>query len=163
MPSIWTTLLSSFGGGGDMVGAVILGLATAFTAYHAIAELLHLRLLNFALLSVLTLVIGLVVRVQCKLAWQETEYLRVPPQTRVTLAFDFSDSTAASFESVRFLCTMRDAGFAAAFKQLNREIEFQPDSPEAVADQRAAQRKSRFWTIVIVAIALYCWVKGVLK
>ncbi len=99
-PSIWITLLSSFGGGGDMIGAVVLGIAAAFTGYHAIAELLHLRLLNFVLLSVLTLVIGLFVRAQYKFAWQDTEYLRVPPQSRVTLAFDFSDSTGGAFESV---------------------------------------------------------------
>jgi hypothetical protein len=111
----------------------------------------------------MTLIFGFLARITYKSAWQETEYLRVPPQTRVTLAFDFSDSTAAPFESVKFLCTMRDAGFAAAFKQLNRESEFQTGSTEAVADKRAAQRKSRFWTIVIVAIALYFWVRGLLK
>jgi hypothetical protein len=160
---IWITLLSSFGGGGDMIGAVVLGVAAAFTGYHAIAELLHLSLLNFAVLSVVTLVIGLFARAQYKFAWQVTEYLRVPPQTRVTLAFDFSDSTAAPFEAVKFLCTMRDAGFAAAFKQLNCESEFRPGSPEAVADQRAGQRKFRFWTIVIVAIAFYFLMKDLLK
>ncbi len=58
---------------------------------------------------------------------------------------------------------MRDAGFAAAFKQLNRAREFQPGSPEAIADQRAAQRKFRFWATVIVAIALYFMVKDFLK
>jgi hypothetical protein len=162
-PNFWSTLLSSFGGGGDMIGAVVLGLAAAFTGYNAIAELLHLRLLNFALLSMLTLVIGLFARGQYRFAWQDTEYLRVPPQTSVTLAFDFSDSTGGAFESVRFLCTMRDAGFAAAFKQLNRENEYRPGSAEAVADQRAARRKFTFWAIVMVAIALYFLVKDLLK
>jgi hypothetical protein len=161
-PDFRSTLLSSFGGGGDMVGAVVMGLATAFTGFNAIAGLLHLNLDKFGSFSLMTLIFGFIARFTFKQAWEQTEYLRVAPQTSVTLAFDFSDSTGGAFESVRFLCTMRDAGFAAAFKQLNRESEFQPGSPQAVADQRAAQRKFRFWTIV-VAIGLYFFVKDLLK
>jgi hypothetical protein len=87
-PSLWVTLLSGFGGGGDMLGAVGLGAATAFTGYHALAGLLHLSLRDFAMFSVLTLVFGSIAWYQCKVAWHDTEYLRVPPQTRVTLEQD---------------------------------------------------------------------------
>jgi hypothetical protein len=159
VPNQWATLLSGFGGSGDMIGAVVFGIAAAFTGYHALDELLHLRMLNAGLLTALTLFLGFIVRTMVKSEWSNTAYLRVPDQTSVTKAFDFSDSTGGAFEAVRFLCTMRDAGFATAFRDLNLQREYRPDSPRALADQKVAKRKFRFWAAVMAAIALYFMVK----
>lgn len=84
-------------------------------------------------------------------------------QTSVTQAFDYSDSKAAPFESDKFTCTMRDERFAAAFRDLNRQFEFDPNSLAAVDDRRAARRE--FWTVgvVVAAIALFFLIRELLK
>jgi hypothetical protein len=146
-----------------MIGAIAFGAAAAFTGYQTLAALLHLNPKHAAMFIVLTMAFGLLARYQFKLAWCGTEYLRVAPQTSVTLAFVFSDNSAAPFESARFLCTVRNAEFAAAFVELNRQIEFRPGSPEAVADQHAANRHSWIWFVGIGAIGLYFLVKDLLR
>jgi hypothetical protein len=54
---------------------------------------------------------------------------------------------------------MRDAGFAAAFKEINHQRAYRPSSPRAQADQQVAKRKFRLWVAFVVAIALYFIVK----
>jgi len=157
-PSVSTTLLSGFGAGGDMLGAVALGIAAAFTSYLALTELFRARWSACALFAGISLVFGLLARFQAKSAWRDTAHLRVAPQSSVTTAFDFGDCSAGPFETGRFLCTMRDAHFAAAFSELNRALEYLPNSAVAKAEQRAGQRKLWIWVLVFLAVAvLLAW------
>jgi hypothetical protein len=162
-PSVSTTLLSGFGAGGDMLGAVALGIAAVFTGYLALTELFRARWSACALFAGISLVFGLLARLQAKTAWQNTAHLRVLPQSSVTLAFDFGDCSAGPFETERFLCTMRDARFAAAFNELNRDLEYRPDSAVAMAEQRAGQRKLWLWALVFVVVAVLFEIRNYLK
>ncbi len=153
-PNLLANVLSSFSGG-EMFAAAGLGAAAAFTAYHALDELLHGRMAHFAVFAGLTAIFGLLARFQGKVAWRETEHLRVAAQTSVTKAFDYSDNEPAPFESARFSCTMRDERFAAAFKSLNRHLEYEPGSMAARADRRSANRQAWVVGIVVAALALF--------
>lgn len=160
--SLVQTIGSSFATG-DMFAALGFGAAALFTLRHALGELLPLRASHFAMFAVLTLAFGLLAWFQGRQAWAKTQHLRVVPQTAVTRAFDFSDVAAAPFESDRFSCTMRDERFATALRDLNRRREFDPHSPEAAADRRAARRE--FWTVgfFVAAIALFFLIRDLLK
>lgn len=140
-----------------MMGSAMFAVAAMWTGYHAIDELLHGRMMIFMLFAVLCTVFGLIANFLRKSAWRETEGDRIQPQTAVTRAFDYTDNDPPPFESPRYECTMRNERFAAAFKALNHEIEFVPDSPEALADQRDADR--RFWgvgaVIAVIVLLLY--------
>ena len=54
-------------------------------------------------------------------AWRETARRRVPPQTEVTRAFDFSPTGAPLFGELGFVCSIRNADFARAFVAANQE------------------------------------------
>ena len=153
-PSFLANVVSSFSSG-DMFAAAGLGAAAAFTAYHALDELLRGRTSHFAVFAGLAGIFGLLARFQGKLAWRDTEYFRVAAQTTVTKAFDYSDNEPAPFESARFSCTMRDERFAAAFKSLNRHLEYEPGSTAAQADRRSANRQAWVVGIVVAALALF--------
>jgi hypothetical protein len=72
----------------------------------------------------------------------------VPRQTSVTLAFDFGpDISDALDPGERRIYTMRDAVFAEAFVQLNRDRVWAPDP----AAERA---EARVWTGALVLLAL---------
>lgn len=79
---------------------------------------------------------------------------RVPPQSSVTEAFDFSDDVREGFEPHRFVCTIRDGGFAQAFAALNRERLWQADSPKAQAQRRSSNRKFLLLVAVIAVFVL---------
>lgn len=146
-----------------MFGAVGLGAAAAFTAYHALDELVRGRTSHFAVFAGLTGIFGVLGLFQAKSAWRDAEYFRVPAQTTVTKAFDYSDNEPAPFESARFACTMRDERFAAAFRLLNRHLEYQPGSTAAQADRRSANRQTWIVGIVVAALALFFIARDFLK
>jgi hypothetical protein len=54
-------------------------------------------------------------------AWRQNAYRRVAPQTRITLAFDFSERYAPLFEAARCTITIRNPAFAESFRTLNRQ------------------------------------------
>ena len=161
-PGLLANVLSSFSSG-NMFAAAGLGAAAAFTAYHALDELLQGRASHFAVFGGLTGVFGLLAWFQGKLAWRDTEYFRVPAPTTVTKAFDYSDNEPAPFESARFTCTMRDERFAAAFRSLNRHLEYQHGSTAAQADRRSANRQAWIVGIVVAALALFFAARDFLK
>lgn len=81
-------------------------------------------------------------------AWWTTRNYMVPRQTSVTLAFDFGpDISDALDPAERRIYTMRDAVFAEAFVQLNRDRVWAPDP----AAERA---EARVWTGALVLLAL---------
>jgi hypothetical protein len=157
VPTRLSQVLSSFATG-DMLGALFPALGAAFFGYVGIGDLLRgsswMRAagpLGFAAF------LALIAWYQRRHVWRDTLHLRVVPQTDVTRAFDFSDNVAPAFEPPRFACTMRNAGFAAAFATLNADRAWVAHSPQAKADRRRAKRS--FWLIgaVVLALALFGW------
>ena len=53
--------------------------------------------------------------------WRDTERLRVPAQTDVTLSCDYSDDLAGPFQTQRRIWAVRDPSFFEAFRNANRE------------------------------------------
>jgi len=53
--------------------------------------------------------------------WRDTRRFRVPPQTEVTLACDFSDDISEAFEGERRVYAIRDEGFAEELAAANRD------------------------------------------
>ena len=84
-----------------------------------------------------------------------TARLRVPPQTSVTLACDYSDDLSEPFDGERRLYAIRDAGFAEAFAALNREAAWNPAAPRA----RRARRGRGIAAVlaILVAAAALLW------
>jgi hypothetical protein len=152
-PSLAARLALDFGSF-ENVGAVALGAAALFFAYLALKFLLRADLIGVSLPLVMCLVLAWAARHQLRLGWRATGYRRLPPTSDITRAFDFSDDIAEPFEPPRFVCTVRDAHFAAAFGPLNRDRVWSAASPAAVADRRAARR--RLWLIggVLATLAL---------
>jgi hypothetical protein len=54
--------------------------------------------------------------------WQGTKRFRVPPQTSVTRAFDYSDELGSMVEGRRRVYTIQDGGFAERFASINGEL-----------------------------------------
>ncbi|RZL88286.1 MAG: hypothetical protein EOP82_23930 [Variovorax sp.] len=153
MPTPLGKVLSSFATG-EMLGAVFPGLAAAFVVWLALKDLFHGQWLRAAVMLGVAFFFGLIAWSQRRHVWRDTEHLRVPPQSDITEAFDFSDDVAAVFEPPRFICTVRDARFAEAFAALNRERRWVAHSPAAIAGRQQARRKT--WLIggIIAAIVL---------
>ena len=149
--SLLATLTSGFTKG-EMLGAVFFAAAALFCAFHAVDELVHLRLSSSAIFALLASVFAWIARVQQRQAWAETEHLRVLSQSSVTTAFDFTDSIGPEFESARFKCSMRDPSFAAAFSKLNEQNNFSASSPRAVADRRSGRRQ--MWAVAAGAAVI---------
>jgi hypothetical protein len=84
-----------------------------------------------------------------------TERFRVPPQTSVSKAFDFSNNIADAFDRPRHVYAMRDRNFAAQFIAANHNAIWDPAQPSA---QRAANLR-RVVTIiaVLVMVAFVAW------
>ena len=55
-------------------------------------------------------------------AWNQNTYRRIAPQTTITLAFDFSKSYAPLWKAARRTYAMRNAAFAQAFINLNKQF-----------------------------------------
>jgi len=110
---------------------------------------------SFATMDMLGAVFGLIAWAQANAVWQQTARFRVPPQSDVTIAFDFSDDTAPAFESARFVCTMRNTAFANAFRALNIEHEYLPASPQAQAERRRSNRLLWIFGALLAAFALW--------
>ena len=147
-------LLSSFATL-DMLGAVFPALAALFLLYLALGDLFHGRGTRMGVELGIGGVFGLIAWAQARAVWNETEHLRVPPQSDVTIAFDFSDDTAPAFESARFICTMRNPTFANAFRVLNIEREYLPASPQAQAERRRSNRL--MWVVAAMLVAFALW------
>jgi len=149
----FSDVLSSFSTA-EMFGAVFPGIAALFVGWLTLKQLWRGQWATATVTLVLALFFGLIAWYQRRHVWRDTAYLRVPPQSPIAQAFDFSDCCAAPFEPARFVCTVRDADFAAAFEALNRQQLWVANSPAAVAARREANRKT--WLIggIVAALAL---------
>jgi hypothetical protein len=150
---IWAKVLSSFSTA-EMLGAVFPGIAAVFVLWLVLKHLLSGDLVVAGVFSLLALFFASIALLQRRQVWRATEHLRVPRQSDITRAFDFSDNVAPAFEPPRFVCSVRDPAFAQAFEQLNLDREWVPNSPAAKADRRKARLKT--WAIgaVVGALAL---------
>jgi hypothetical protein len=84
-----------------------------------------------------------------------TRRLRIPAQTSVTLAFDFSDDLSEIFDESRRLYAIRNERFATEFESLNRDRVWQPGAPNARAAR--ARRKVVYYAVAAIAIATTVW------
>jgi len=124
-------LLAAFGTAGVAVFVLILVPDLALRGKFSPGTLFPLGLaLLFALIS-LTLV---------RSAWRQTAHRRVPAQTSVTTAFDFSDDISKPLEAPRHVYTVCDAAFAEPFDALNKTKVWSSGGPAAVD----AKRKDRW-------------------
>ena len=156
-PSLIDILTTSFASM-HMVGAVFPALAAIFLARIALGDLVHGRGMSSLVELGLCAVAGLIAWGGAWSVWRNRERFRVPPQTDVTKAFDFSDDTAPVFEARRFVCTMRDARFADAFRALNIENEYLPQSTRGIAERR----RSSLFLWIFAAVVAVAVVLGVL-
>lgn len=139
----------------EMLGAVFPALAALFLVYLALGDALHGRGTRFLVELGIAAVFALIAWGQGRAVWRDTERLRVPPQSDVTLAFDFSDDTASAFEAGRFVCTIRDTRFANAFRALNIDREWRANSPEALAERHRSRRYLWLFGGILAIFALW--------
>jgi hypothetical protein len=78
-------------------------------------------------------------------AWKVPWYGRVPPQTNVTRAFDFTDNEAQLFEPERRRYYIRNEMFAERFVALNTDRQW---------DARGSQATRAKWLAIAVAIVI---------
>jgi len=152
--TLLSDLISSFATA-EMLGAVFPALAALFLLYLAIGDLFHARGTRMLVELAIGAVFGLIAWAQARSVWAETEHLRVPPQSDVTIAFDFSDDIAPAFEPARFTCAMRNPAFANAFRVLNIEREYLPASPQAQAERRRSKRL--LWIVGVLLAVFAAW------
>lgn len=150
----WAANLASH----ETLGAALLAATALFIGYLGLKFLWRGDALGAATLIGLATVFAGFARIQGRQAWAATSHLRIAPQSEVTRAFDFSDNVAPAFEPPRFVCTVRDARFAAALRALNLEQEWKRNSPAAQADRQAASRRMWWVGAAVVAVALAAWV-----
>jgi hypothetical protein len=91
-------------------------------------------------------------------AWRVPWYERVPPQTSVTRAFDYTDDESDVFEPPRRRYYIANPEFAAQFEALNQNRQWDPRG-------LAARRAKWKWAVTIVVlilllIALMIWLPG---
>jgi hypothetical protein len=88
-------------------------------------------------------------------AWWDTRNCMVPKQTGVTLAFDFSRDVSDVFDhGQRRICSMRDAAFADAFAELNRDRVWRPDPAATRAEGRVWVACAIFLVLAGIAAAI---------
>jgi hypothetical protein len=162
-PSLLANVLSRLLTVAQVVGVAGFGLACTIAGYHAVGKLLHLQMTYFYALGLLALFFGLLTWGLYSLARDGTETMRAEGQAGITRAFDFSHSTAAPFESIRFTCTMRDEHFAAAFRELNQKYEYIADSKSAAANLRKSKRQTWIAALVFGSIVLVMMIRESLK
>lgn len=153
-PTRLQNLLSSFSTA-EMLGAVFPAIAAVFVAWLVLKDLAHGRWSSAGILLLVGLFFAGIAWFQRKHVWENTAHLRVPPQSSVTKAFDFSDDLSDVFESSRFTCTAHDATFAEAFAALNSERVWERSSPQAVAERRKANRAMWIFGAVLLLFALW--------
>lgn len=137
-------------------GVTIAALGSGFMALlflpDAVRDLAHP---GFPWLLAMVLFFSLIAYASLSSAWNENAHRRVPPQTSVTLAFDFSASYAELLDTPRATYSIRNAAFAEAFMALNQERVWNPDSP--AAKRTAHSRKLIYGVVVGLLVLLFLW------
>jgi hypothetical protein len=95
---------------------------------------------------------GLIAAASARSSWASSRRLRVPPQTSVTLACDFSDDVSKPFDASRHVYAMRNSAFADALAAANRQEMWEPGSPRA-----ARGRSLRRLTLALAIAGAAAW------
>ncbi len=146
-PDVWASVSN------EMLGAATGALGAVFFVYLGAKRLLR-DPLGAAITFGVAALIGWYAWGMRRMAWRDSQYRRVPPQTDVTAAFDFSDDLASVFESPRFACAVRDARFAESLVRSNAERLWIASSPQVQVEQRSARRKLWLVAAAFVLLAL---------
>ena len=142
---------------GEVLGALVAGVVGLFFFKEAVVKL-SLILFFFSLwpLGVAWFLISR--------NWKRQAYRFAAPPTSITSSVDFSDDQSAEFEPAWASFEFRDAAYAAAFRELNRERVWSPASAEAVAarQKRAWANRKRQWLYgailgVFILLAIAAW------
>lgn len=144
----------------EMLGAVFPAMAALFCFYLALGDLFNARAMNTLMELGIGAVFAVIAYSQARTTWAETERFRVPPQSDVTIAFDFSDDIASVSESARFVCTVRNPVFAEAFRALNIGRQYVPNSPRAQAERRRSNRLLWIYGTVLAVFAVWSAWRG---
>jgi hypothetical protein len=91
-------------------------------------------------------------------AVRATRTLRVPAQTDVTRACDFSDDRSLPLEGERRVYALRDAAFAAALAAANRDRAWTP-----AARARARWRLAATGAAAVAGLAVGAWLLGLIR
>jgi hypothetical protein len=137
-------------------GVTISAIGSGFMAYLLLPDALReLARPGFPWLALIALFFALLAYGSLWTAWTQNAHRRVPPQTRVTRAFDFSESYAELFDAPRSTYSIRNRTFADAFIALNRERVWNPKAPAA---KRAARSRKLVYAAALAALfAIFLW------
>jgi hypothetical protein len=125
---------------------VLMGAAALFCAREAIASLPDQ--VGASVMGGLGLLFALGSAACARSAWKRSERFRVPPQTSVTLACDFSDDISDPFDEQRRVYAIRDPRFAETFGDMNAQAAWDPEAPRA---RRARSRRGVASALLIIA------------
>ncbi len=92
---------------------------------------------GFPLPAVIVLGFGAIAWSSAKGAWRQTAHRRVPAQTPISRAFDFTDADGALFAPRRTTYSIRNPAFAEAFRVLNSAYSWGPKGPVAAGAAKA--------------------------
>lgn len=148
------TTLQHYGSGlGSQMGLYSLfsGAATLFCAKEALAALVGGGTVMVP--AVIGGVFGLVTAHALRLSWGATTRLRIPEQSEITRAFDFSDDMSEGYRREKRIYAIRDASFAGAFRMLNRSVQRIPPSPPTPAERRRG-RAAVAATVLVVGVTI---------
>jgi hypothetical protein len=76
-------------------------------------------------------------------------YRRIPPQTRITQRFDFSDDDSSAFATVKRTYALRNTAYADAFARINADLDARWLGPD-----RRRREALHFCIILIICVVL---------
>lgn len=148
---------------GAILASPALLAAALFCAVQALRELAAGRTSAGTVFALSAIALGWFGLRQAQRVWRHVQALRTSAQTAVTESFDFGDHEPPPFEAPRFVCTMRNERFAAAFRDLNRQAEYERGSDAAVADRQTGNRQFRIVATIVAVIVFALLVRGWLR
>lgn len=129
------------------IPAIFAGATGAFFLKEAVRKSAQFGPSSMTIPGIVALVCLLIAAACLLSAWHSNEQSEIPPQTSVTLAFDFGDEHSALFDGAHRTYAIRDGTFAEAFIAANAERQWDPASPRA-------REASRHRTVVYVAFGI---------
>jgi Flp pilus assembly protein protease CpaA len=151
-PSLLANIKALLHSGASLLGTVGFGTAAAVAGFFALHNMGQGDPQLFRWLASATGFMLLLTWAMYSTLRGGTEMMRTEWQNSITQAFDFSDSKATPHRGATFVCTMRNQGFASAFRELNQSLEFDPAMPVGPATHTPTKR--RFWLALCVISVL---------
>jgi hypothetical protein len=155
------TRLQYVGSGlGSQMGlyALFSGAATLFCAKEALVAMVGRG--TVVVPAVIGGLFGLMTARALRLSWGATTRLRIPEQSDITRALDFSDDMSDGYRREQRIYAIRDASFARAFRTLNRPVERIPPSPPTPAERRRGTAAVVATVLVVGVMILWDLIVG---